>query len=198
MAYANTVTVLHEVIRPGYDQNLDTLQPVDYRVSMPQMTGLSKEFRDFDALWPRSSFPGQNTPNGFQNGIGDGAHQAWEWNWPPTGCHVPKVVSGIVKDFERQSGCRCDRAAVQYCDRPPGGYPDVGCRRNVPMRRPERGELLCCGISLGQSRHGRNDGGHADRDVAHDRRLPASRRGVTQRYQAPRSDRWAIEDGVFR
>lgn len=73
---------------PGMNQNDNSLQPPDYRNSPPQMMAWSNMLRDSDILWPRSSFPHAAVP--------DGAHQYWEWNWPPTGVHVRKKIIGLV------------------------------------------------------------------------------------------------------
>lgn len=74
--------------------NDDANQAVDYRTTLPYTKeGMAQ---DIDTLWTRSSFPSQASSNGF-GGL-DGMHQYWEWNWPPTGCHVRKVVSGVVTD----------------------------------------------------------------------------------------------------
>ncbi len=83
-------------ILDGYCKNDDVLQPVDYRTTLPQTRDGIDRFTD--VLWTRTSFPSQvtNVGNGFP-GL-DSAHQLWEWNFPPTGCAVRKVVSGTVKD----------------------------------------------------------------------------------------------------
>lgn len=62
------------------------------------MTAWSNHLRDTDVLWTRSSFPNQTDPGGNGSGFAglEAAHQAWEWNWPPTGVHVRKKVSGTV------------------------------------------------------------------------------------------------------
>lgn len=65
----------------------------------PQMTGWSNGLRDSDVTWTRSSVLGSGGQDGMTTG-GGGILQAdcqrWEWNFPPTGCHVRKKVSGIV------------------------------------------------------------------------------------------------------
>lgn len=81
--------------------NDDSLQPVEYRVNSPGMGGrYDPNWRNTDILWPRSSFPSQLDAGSGGNGMGglDGAHQFWEWNWPPTGSHTRKMISGTVKD----------------------------------------------------------------------------------------------------
>lgn len=91
------------LLRPGTsgyfrdvtNQNDDSIQPADYRVSMPQMTGTGNLLRFTDVLWTRSRFPMQ-FPNGF-NGL-ENAPRYWEWNWPPTGTRVRKTFTGIVED----------------------------------------------------------------------------------------------------
>ncbi len=86
-------------IEPGRCMNDGTLQPADYRTAPPQMSAWMNQLRDSDVLWTRSSqlgAAGQNgTPSG-QGGIIQADCQRWEWNFPPTGCHVRKVVSGVV------------------------------------------------------------------------------------------------------
>ncbi len=88
-----------QLMEQGYMRNDDSLSqiPEPYAYSPPQTTGWGNLLRDTDILWPRTSFPGQNgTANGNQNGVIDGTHQYWEWNWPPTGVHVRKKISGVV------------------------------------------------------------------------------------------------------
>lgn len=94
---------MSKIIAPnvtGYiiSANDDSVQRSDYRTSPPEMTGAGPDFRYSDILWARVSFPAQlsGNSNGFA-GL-DSAHQHWEWNFPPTGCHVRKVITGIVKD----------------------------------------------------------------------------------------------------
>ncbi len=79
----------------GSGQNDDSIQPADYRFSMPQRYGVGNEWRFTDVLWTRSSFPSKpGTSNGF-NGL-DSAHQQWEWNCPLTGTCVRKSITGTV------------------------------------------------------------------------------------------------------
>lgn len=80
------------------NKNDDTIQPPDYRQSAPQMAAWANMLRDTDILWPRSSFPSQLNANG--NGFTglEGCHQYWEWNWPPSGVHVHKMISGVTLD----------------------------------------------------------------------------------------------------
>jgi len=75
----------------------DEIQPTDYRRSRAGSI-VADQDREADVLWPRSSFPGQNTPNGVQNGILDAAHQYWEWTQPPSGVSVRKKVSGVTRN----------------------------------------------------------------------------------------------------
>src|SRR5579863_3145453 len=86
---------------PGNAQNLDVLQPPDYRNSPPQMYAWSNDLRDTDILWPRSKILGAGGQDGVgsgQGGVLDAVNQQWEWNFPPTGVHVRKKVSGQVLD----------------------------------------------------------------------------------------------------
>lgn len=74
-------------------RNNDVLQSPDYRES----SQVSRSpISSSDALWPRSSFQGADG-TAIAN-IWDGAHQIWEWNFPPTGVHVRKKISGVTKD----------------------------------------------------------------------------------------------------
>lgn len=80
----------------GVGANDDVLQPVDYRVAPPMKRGgYSLDYRvTADYLWPRSSFLG--SLDGVAPGppIGDNAAHFWEWDFLPTGGHVPKKVIG--------------------------------------------------------------------------------------------------------
>ena len=84
------------IIQVGLNINDDSVQPADYRTTLPQSAEGNALYSD--VLWPRSSFPGQITGacNGFA-GL-DSAHQQWEWNLPPTGNHTGKKITGIVRD----------------------------------------------------------------------------------------------------
>lgn len=85
----------------GQSQNDDVLQPPDYRNSLPQTRGWMDQLRDTDVTWTRTSTLGSGGQDGIVAGAG-GIMQAdcqrWEWNFPPTGCHVRKVISGVVVD----------------------------------------------------------------------------------------------------
>lgn len=69
--------------------NDDSVQPADYRRTLPNTYEASD--RDFDVMWYRSQTFG---------GIGplDNIQHVWEWNYPATGHHRPKKISGITKD----------------------------------------------------------------------------------------------------
>lgn len=82
--------------RGDWGINEDCLQPPDYRQSLPETRGhQGNNLRDTDVVWTRCSFPQQGGGgNGFFSL--DSAHQFWEWNFPPSGCHVRKIISGVV------------------------------------------------------------------------------------------------------
>jgi hypothetical protein len=80
---------------PGVTCNDDSNQPADYRVTSPFSR---RDPRDSDILWPRSSFTGGIDASSPCPYVIDGAHQAWEWNFPETGCRVPKKISGQTLD----------------------------------------------------------------------------------------------------
>lgn len=68
----------------------------------PYKTGWGNDLRDTDVMWTRSSVLGAGGGDGIgaaQGGILQADCQRWEWNFPPTGCHVRKVVSGTVVDI---------------------------------------------------------------------------------------------------
>jgi hypothetical protein len=80
------------LLAPGWGQNKDIIDPVQYRRAIPGVYGAWPEIV-VDALWPRSNFaPSSGNP------IISPAPQLWEWNLPPTGSHVLKVVSGLIYD----------------------------------------------------------------------------------------------------
>lgn len=65
----------------------------------PYKTGWGNDLRDTDVLWTRSSVLGAGGEDGVASGQGGILHadcQRWEWNFPPTGCNVRKVVQGLV------------------------------------------------------------------------------------------------------
>ncbi len=65
----------------------------------PQMTGWANMLDLVDPLWTRTNMPGATGQDGIasgQGGILQADCQRWEWAWPPTGCHVRKLVSGVV------------------------------------------------------------------------------------------------------
>lgn len=79
----------------GFNVNEDVLQPVDYRVSPPMVRSpSSRENRFSDFLWPRPGFLGNIDGGQAFPYIMDGARQYWEWDFLPTGGHVPKKVIG--------------------------------------------------------------------------------------------------------
>lgn len=91
LSYNINISSVGPTIWPGFNNNLEDLQEPAYRATEPY-TAVGR-LQDVDILWQRSSFPGQTSQS-----IIDGFHQYWEWCWPSTGCHVPKVVSGVVRD----------------------------------------------------------------------------------------------------
>lgn len=83
------------------NQNADDIQAPDYRISPPQhFDGYNDQWRLTDVLWTRSSFPSQLNAGAGGNGSSglDSVHQLWEWNFPRTGVHVRKKISGLVLD----------------------------------------------------------------------------------------------------
>ena len=99
------------------------------------MTAWSNRLRDTDVLWTRSSFPNQTDPGGNGSGFAglEAAHQAWEWNWPPTGVHVRKKVSGTVLTSTGVPVSGASGVVVQHRDRPPGRYADDGGGRQLHL-----------------------------------------------------------------
>jgi len=89
--------------------NDETVQPSYYKIAPPLMSGVANTLRDSDILWPRSSFTGQ-TDTANCAPIWDSTHQAWEWNFPATGAHVRKKISGVTKD---STGAVLGSATVQ-------------------------------------------------------------------------------------
>lgn len=86
------------IVLGGTAGNDESIQPTDYRFSPPQMTGAVDMGRATDILWPRSSFQGTSDNGATVATIWESAHQMWEWNFPPTGVHVRKKISGVTKD----------------------------------------------------------------------------------------------------
>lgn len=95
----------------GRGVNDDAIQQPDYRTTYPySRDGLLQEV---DVTWTRSSMLGSGGQDGIVSGAGGILHadcQRWEWNFPPTGCHVRKVVSGVVRN---SSGVGVAGATVQ-------------------------------------------------------------------------------------
>jgi hypothetical protein len=77
--------------------NLDTsLQSPDYNDKEPYTSIFAMQ--EVDILWKRSHFSNLGSDPADKVNCLNFFWQYWEWCWPPTGCHVPKKVSGIVRD----------------------------------------------------------------------------------------------------
>lgn len=91
---ATIVTTSPQVsLEPGVNFNDDILQSPDYSRSEPYTA--KGRLQDVDILWTRSSFPSMFSDSNRVSAE-DPMTQRWEWNWPPTGCHVRKKVIGVV------------------------------------------------------------------------------------------------------
>jgi hypothetical protein len=105
------------VIESGVGRNDDSIQPADYRVSLPQMYGVADQLRFTDILWRRSQRLGTGGQDGGTQGLGggilDAAGQYWEWNFPPTGMRRRKFITGFVYDV---TGSPVSGAIVQLYD----------------------------------------------------------------------------------
>ncbi len=107
IATYSTSGLIGRQIDVGINKNNEAVQAATYRASEPDT--LMGRMQDVDMLWTRSSFS-QMYSDSNKASPEDCMGQRWEWNWPPTGGHYPKVVTGIVKD---SSGTPVTGAVVQ-------------------------------------------------------------------------------------
>lgn len=91
MSTIYTTTIGTTLLGFSYGKNDDSIQPADYRFSLTNCYETS-DSEMVDVAWTRSSFRG-----GMGAAI-ENMQNVWEWNYPLTGQHNPKKVSGITKD----------------------------------------------------------------------------------------------------
>jgi hypothetical protein len=144
---------------PGWPdrRNDDILQEPSYRTTMPG-TRIGRD-RDADVLWIRSSFPNQIGVGGNGCNSLDSAHQEWEWDIHPTGCHVRKKVTGIAYDF---NGKAIPSAVVQLFNTSTGLLVDTQTADgagNFTVEDPNNTTNFMVGYAAGAAKDGGDEAG---------------------------------------